>query len=472
MRRFIIVLASLLLVLALLLAPAYLRYRWRAGIVPPWVRLAGMEINGGDRSEIEAALARFFTEPAALYYDDRRLILRPQAVGFQVDLTAMLAEAQAYNTPDRLLRYLVEQTLNRQPTFADVPLRYTVDHNAVDAWLAEAAATCDQAPLPPQPVLATLTISPGRPGRQLDIPASRERVVAALIDPRVRSAALVVRETPPPPLTIAALRDLLQARLDLFPGIASLFLHHIPTGDEIAINADVAYAGMSTLKIAIVTELYRHLDEPPDVETSKLISETMALSGNFTANLLLGIIGDGDPNAGVRVLNESLRTLGLKNTFMAAPYDRKLAGLPRIVTEANSRTDYDTQPDPYMQTTPREIGLVLQMLVECSQGGGTLLAAYGDQYTPAECQQALDYMALNELKELLPGGIPPGTRFVHKHGYVADTHGDVAAIWGPAGPYILSVFLYRPTWLEWELSNSTMREVSQAVWNYFALVSR
>lgn len=471
MRRFMIVSAGLFVVMALFLTPAYLRYRWRAGIVPPWVRLAGLEINGADQAEVEAALTRIFAEPAALYYEDRRLILRPQAVGFQVDLAAMLAEAQAYNTPDRLFRYLIEQTLNRPFTFADVPLRYSLDQVLLDSWLADAAAANDQDPLPPQPVLESLTIAPGRPGRQLDISASRERVIAALTDPRTRSATLVVRETPPLPLTIAALQDLLQARLNLFPGIASLFLHHIPTGDEIAINADVAYAGMSTLKIAIVTELYRHLDGPPDVETSKLISETMALSGNFTANLLLGIIGDGDPNAGVRVLNESLRTLGLKNTFMAAPYDRKLAGLPRIVTEANSRTDYNTEPDPYMQTTPREIGLILQMLVECSQGGGTLLAAYGDQFTPAECQQALDYMALNEVKELLPGGLPAGTRVVHKHGYVADTHGDVAAIWGPAGPYILSVFLYRPTWLEWELSNTTMRELSQAAWNYFALVS-
>ena len=50
-------------------------------------------------------------------------------------------------------------------------------------------------------------------------------------------------------------------------------------------------------------------------------------------------------------------------------------------------TDLNTQPDPYMQTTAVDIGMSLQMLVACSEGGGTLIAVYGDQITPAEGQQ-------------------------------------------------------------------------------------
>jgi hypothetical protein len=49
--------------------------------------------------------------------------------------------------------------------------------------------------------------------------------------------------------------------------------------------------------------------------------------------------------------------------------------------------------------------------------------------------------------------------------------GDVAAIWGPQGPYILSVFLYSPDWLMWDLSNPTMQDLSRAAWNYFAGVA-
>ena len=467
MRKLLLATLTLAIIAAALLAAPYIRYRRAAGAVPAWVRLGGLTVTGATEAEVAVALNRGLEEPLEVYYGQQRLLLRPEAVGFRADTTGMIAEAQTYDTPGRLVRYLVEDSLRRVPHTVDIPLRHTLDAAALDRWLADVAAQHDRAPGAPQPLLETLTLAPGTPGTALDVPASRALLLAALANPAERVVRLAVHETPAPPLDIKALGTLLQARLDKFPGIASAWLHFLPTGEEIAINADVAYAGTSTLKIPILTQLYRKLDAPPDPDTTKIISETMEFSGNFTANLMLGIIGEGDWNAGVRAMNQSFKALGMKNTFMAAPYDRKLAVDPHIVTEANSRTDLNTRPDPYMQTTPRDIGSALQMLVACSEGGGALIAAYGDQITPAECQQALDFMALNEMKEMLVGGLPAGARAVHKHGYVPDTHGDVAAIWGPAGPYVLTVFLYRPTWLEWHISNPTLQDMARATWTFF-----
>lgn len=467
MRKLTLTVLIVAIIAAVLLAAPYIRYRRAAGVVPGWVRLDGLAVNGATEAEVVAALNRGLTEPLEVYYGQQRILLRPETVGFRADAAALIAEAQTYDTPGRLLRYLVEDSLARDPHTVDIPLRYTVDDAALDGWLADIAARYDRAPGAPQPLVETLTLTPGTPGSALDAPASRALLLAALARPTERVVRLAVAETPAPPLDIAALGALLQARLEQFPGIASAWLHFLPTGEEIAINADVAYAGTSTLKIPILTQLYRKLDGPPNPDTVKIISETMQLSGNFTANLMLGIIGDGDWNAGVRAMNQSFKTLGMKNTFMAAPYDRKLPTDPHIVTEANSRTDLNTKPDPYMQTTPRDIGSALQMLVACSEGGGALIAAYDDQITPAECQQALDFMALNEMEEMLVGGLPEGAKAVHKHGYVPDTHGDVAAIWGPAGPYVLTVFLYRPTWLEWHISNPTMQDIARATWDFF-----
>jgi beta-lactamase class A len=468
MRRFLLALAVLVVFAAALLTPSYLWYRRTAGVVPAWVRLAGLDINGHSAQEIAGALVQRLEEPLAVYFDDQRIVLRPQEVGLRVDVEGMLAEAKQYDTPGNLLRYLVGRGIGRPLTPIDVPLRYAVDQAALDNWLAGVALTHNRTPQRPQPVVSTLTISPGQPGLELDLAPSRERVLAALANLQDRSVKLVLRETPAPAIDMTALEELLASRLKEFPGIASVFLHHVPSGQEVAINADVAYAGMSTMKILILSELYRKLDQPPGIETTKLITETMSLSGNFTANLLLRIIGDDNTDAGVRTLNQALHKLGLKNSFMATPFDRKYVTPPRVVTEANSKKELNTHPDPYIQTTPRDIGLGLEMLVSCSQGGGTLLAAYGSRYTPAECRQALDFIALNEVDALITEGVPKGTKVIHKHGYAADTHGDVAAIWGPDGPYVLSVFLYRPPWLEWDLSRATMRDVSQAVWNYFS----
>lgn len=467
MRRLTLVLFILITIAAILLTAPYIRYRRTAGVVPGWVRLGGLTVHGASYEEVVAALNRGLREPVEAYVGEQRVLLRPEVVGFQVDVDGMLLQARGYDTFDRLLRYLVETSLERPPYVTDIPLRYTLDAGALDAWLNEVARRANRLPQPPRPLVQELKLAPGKPGVELDISAAREQIITALANPTHRTVRLAVREVPAPPLDVAALGTLLQARLEQFPGIGSVWLHFLPTGEEVAINADVAYAGTSTLKIAILTQLYRVLDEPPDPDTAKIISETMQLSGNFTANLMLGIIGGGDWNRGVAAMNQAFKTLGMRNTFMAAPYDRKLAVAPRIVTEANSRTDLNTQPDPYMQTTPRDIGSALQMLVACSQGGGTLIAAYGDKITPAECQQALDFMALNEMTELLVGGLPPGVKAVHKHGYVPDTHGDVAAIWSPAGPYVLAVFLYRPVWLEWHISNPTMQDLARATWNFF-----
>lgn len=468
MRKLLLVLLGLAIVAAALLTLPYLRYRQAAGVVPAWVRFGGLEINGATQAEVAAALQRGLDEPVAAWYGDTRVLLRPVRVGFRVDVADMLAEAEAYDTAGWLLRYLVELSLERPIHTADVALRYTFDAAALDAWLDEVAAEHDRPPGRPEPLLETLTLAPGRPGTVMDRAAARDLIIAALANPADRTVRLPVAESPALPMNVAALGGLLEEILDEFPGIGSVYLHFLPTGEEIAINADVAYAGTSTLKIPILTQLYRKLDAPPDIETRKIISETMMHSGNFTANLMLGIIGDGDWNAGVSVMNRSFKALGMKNTFMATPYDRQLPVAPHIVTEANSRTDINTQPDPYMQTTPRDIGSALQMLVACSEGGGTLIAAYGDQITQAECQQALDFISLNEMTELLVGGLPPGTKAVHKHGYVPDTHGDVAAIWSPAGPYVLAVFLYRPIWLEWDYSNPTMQTLARATWNFFS----
>jgi beta-lactamase class A len=268
-------------------------------------------------------------------------------------------------------------------------------------------------------------------------------------------------------------------RVEDFPGIVGVFVKNLDTGEEVVMNGDVAYAGMSILKIPIMIETYRWLEGAPDEETAKLLHETMITSGNFTANLLLRLIGyhlaGADPNrptesafAGVAVLNDTLHRLGLQNTFMATPYDTD--ELPRqIVTPANSRTDLTTEPDPYMQTTPLDVGMLLEMVYQLSKGGGTLLAAYPTEFTAEEGQAMVDLMAQNHEALLLEGGLPEGTRLAHKHGYVADTHADAAIVMTPDVDFILAVFIYyREGWLG-EGSLPIFADIATATYNYFYL---
>ena len=86
----------------------------------------------------------------------------------------------------------------------------------------------------------------------------------------------------------------------------------------------------------------------------------------------------------------------MENTFIVTPYEEPdRPGKGTLQTQANSRTDIVTNPDPTMQTTAEDMGTLLAMIYHCSQGGGTLLALYPEQLTPTECQSIIDVLSEN-----------------------------------------------------------------------------
>jgi len=339
----------------------------------------------------------------------------------------------------------------------------------LDGFLARIARQYDRPPKEPVPLPASLTFRVGQPGSELDVEASRARLAAALVSPTDRQVELVVQTEEAPPLDIEVLGQLLQSLLDDHEGlIPGIFVKGLQTGDELGVNAGVAYAGLSVLKIAILEETYRVLDYSPDVEMTRLLSDTMALSENTAANSLLrDVVGDGDGGQGARNLTDSMLRLGLVNTFMATPYDEEESAPPTIVTPANSRTDITTEPDLSMQTTPLDVGLLLEMIYQCSHGGGALMVAYPGAFTADECGQMIEWMGMNRIDSLIEAGVPVGTSVVHKHGWTGDTHADSALVFSPGGDFVLVAFLYRPEWLEWEESASLIADIATATYNYF-----
>jgi beta-lactamase class A len=259
--------------------------------------------------------------------------------------------------------------------------------------------------------------------------------------------------------------------LEDFDGVASIFISDLASGEEIAINADEAMSGMSIVKLPIVLETLRSVDGQLSAEQSRLISETLVVqSGNFSANLLLDVVaGEDDAFLGADITTESMRDLGLENTFIAVPYEEQpRPGRATYETVANSREDMLTNPDPAMQTTAEDIGSLLVMLYQCAEfGGGALMAAYEGQLTQQECRVLMDYMKLNHIGSLIEEGVPPDTPVAHKHGWISDTHGDAGIIMTEGGDYVLVVFMYKPEWLEWEVSSPLLADISQATYNYF-----
>lgn len=430
------------------------------------ITLGGVPVGGMSPDEAAHALESIYYAPLTVRYLEQELTVSPRDLGLRLKSQEMVATAfkqqEVADYWDGFWTYLLDEP----GPAVDYPLQASFDEEMVRLWLERVIGEYDRPLLQPHPIVETLTYAPGQPESRLDLPASLPRLTAVLTSPTDRQVELVVHSRQPGPSSIALLEEMVEARLSKFPGLGGVFIRDLTTGEAARSDADVAFAGMSPLKIAIVEEVYRMLDDEPDAETTKLISETMTLSGNFTANLLLRVIGGGDSFHGVRVLTASMRDLGLVNTFMAMPYDVEDVSI-RIVTPANSRTDKSTEPDPYMQTTPADIGRLMEMIYHCAHGGGNLLAAYYNQLRPAECQAILDTMAQNKVGSFLEAGTPPGVRIAHKHGWIGDSHADVGIVFSPGGDYVFSVFLYRPGWLEWELSSEMMADLARATYNYF-----
>ncbi|HSN74794.1 MAG TPA: peptidoglycan binding domain-containing protein, partial [Anaerolineae bacterium] len=398
MRPLLLLLLIVLIIAGILLGPSALAFYQSQGPLPGGVTLGGMRPPEGETLEdVARNLHETFQQPVAVYYDTQRIILRPGDIDFEVDVNAMVADAVPYGEGIGFWRPFLGDVFERPVAPVDIPLKVTFDEQKLAAWLDTVAQEHDTvarpaygvALAPGTPFTSTFMFQAGQPGLELETNLSAQRVLNALSSPTDRQANLVLVEVPPPAPSIKELEKLLVARSDRFPGYVSLFIRQVGSDEEAVIDPDIAFAGMSVLKIPMAMELYRtQLDGTPDIEASKLLSDTFALSSNFAANLMLRLIGGGgvgDEWQGAIKMTETLQGLGLQNTFMASPYDTDRQS--RIyTTPANSDKTWDTEPDSQRQTTAKDIGLVLEWIVQCSQGGGTLLAAFPDQLTPDECQ--------------------------------------------------------------------------------------
>lgn len=497
MRRFFTFVLLLIAISAIF--PLYTRYKVIAAPVPPGVYLGGLDLSDlKDLIKIRQHLEGVYHEPIAVNFGGERMPLTPQEVDFHVEVDQMVREAMQYLDGADFIDIAVREAFGFSQRRRDVPIRFTLNMDKLRAWLQARASERNSQPSPVRSLTPEERWSdganavtglppgfvgvyhrdwawmPGTPGYTLDVEASIQPVVQALTRLENRSADLVLQITLPPPPTLADLTNTLSSFTANFPGFAALYLHDLTTGEEGFVDADVAFSGMSTMKIGIATAVMQKLangiqaDDQVSYEVGQWLDYALGESNNHAANQLLRWLGDGDIGAGVRRFTDFMHSLDFPSTYMQSGYDVDVQ-FPQLPTPGNQRQDWNTNPDSNIQTTPTEMGRLLTAIYECTQGKGLLIERYADTITPEECLTILFYMSHDEFQELVWGGLPEkrDAWIVHKHGFAFESHSDVALVWGPDGPYILGIFLYRKGWMDWANSNGTMKAVSRGVWRFF-----
>ena len=491
---------TIILISLLSLSRFYTQFKAYAAPIPPGVYLAGLDLSTlKDPTEIRAHLEQIYKEPIAVRFADDRLLLRPEDVNFRLDVDAMVTEASRYLHGSDFVDIAVREALGISQRRRNIEVRYSVDENKIRTWLAQTALAENRPPqiarvvppatkwsapeeaLPglPADFVGTATRdwqwAPGAPGYTLDIDASVPAIIEGLTRQDERVAELVVQESAPELPTMRDLEKALDGYLSNFPGFAAVYVYDINRDEAASVDADVSFSGMSTLKIAIVAAIMQRMNgmpagDPAAFEIGQWMDFALGESNNFAANLLVKWLGNGDVSAGAANFTQFMHSLGFVNTYMQSGYDAQVQ-LAQIPTPGNQRDDWNTNPDSNLQSTPTEMGRILTAIYECTLGKGLLLEVYPDDFTPAECEYMLFYLSHDHFQELLWAGVPRprATWFLHKHGFAYESHSDVALVWGPTGPYVLSVFLYRAGWMDWDTSNRTMQDVSRITWNFFAL---
>jgi beta-lactamase class A len=90
----------------------------------------------------------------------------------------------------------------------------------------------------------------------------------------------------------------------------------------------------------------------------------------------------------------------------------------------------------------------------------TAIAA-GQGVTPASRDEMLSLLAQEWFREGVVAGVPEGTTLAHKSGrFDAATH-DAAVVWGPDGPYVITVLT------DGSGAWAPIAAISAAVWQYF-----
>ncbi len=452
---------------------------------PVGLTIGDVPVANLNREQAAQRLLAVYNLPVELRFDGQPIHLDPTTVGFQLNLESMLAAADQARVGGSFWAEFWAYLWGTRSAATRIPLDATYSESLLRAYLTEDLALRYNRPAAPaRPQTGTLNFTPGTPGLEIDTDAAVLVVSNAMFSPGQRSVDLPVRRMTASRPSFQNLEIFLQQTINTsgYDGIASIYLLDLQSqqvmyfitnnGVPISTTPDLAFTASSTIKIPIMVSAFRRLTENSSPEAFNLLAGMIEDSGNDPADWLMEQFID--PTRGPLLVTADMQALGLDNTFLAGHFRPGSVLLQRFTTPGNSRTDVTISRDPYNQTTPLELGLLLEDIYQCSQnGGGALASVFGGEITQAECQRMLEYLSRNFVPFLISAGAPEGTRIAHKHGWVTNpsgeitTIGDAAIVFTPSGNYILVIFFNHPVQLVWDPISTLISDLARLVYNYY-----
>jgi beta-lactamase class A len=461
----------------------FVRYALLRSTFPPGSTIASLPVGGLTPQQAAGRVSQVYTLPLELHYRGALIQVRPADLGFELDLDATMAPAELEQVYHSLWNGFWDYLWNRLPGAVHIPLRFKISEDQLRTYLqTEIIPRYDELPSAAFPLAGTTRFQPGRAGAVLQVEPAIPLIEHALQSSTVRRVDLTFEPVGALKPSLENLRVQLRQLIDVskFDGVTELYFQDLQTGQEIHfayrqgrfVPSDIAFTAASTIKIPIMVAVFRRTPEPTPDNMATLLTNMIDVSENYAADQLMATVLD--KKLGPLEVTQDAASLGLTNTFLAGYFAPGSPLLRKIDTPGNLRADVKTGPDPYNQTNPADLGMLLDDIYQCAQsGGGALAAVFPGQFSQSKCKQMIDLLLKNKLPTLITAGLPEGTPIAHKHGWIVEsdgllhTLGDAAIVYTPKGNFVLSIFLYQPTQLLFDPANNLIADLTQASYNYF-----
>jgi beta-lactamase class A len=480
--------AGMILIASFLAILQLTRYSRVRANFPTGLKIAGIPVGGLNYELASDRLVKVYMSPIEMEYGENRIQVRPANLGFELRLQNMLAAADKQRTGESFWSGFWKYLWNRPVTSKDIPLQSHFDKNRLQAYLeTEIASRYNEFAEPPMPAPGESYFYPGKQGTAINYSTTIDRIIQTLNSPDNRTVKLDVIQSSAAKPGVDLLDIMLKSIIDesLFDGWVELYMKDLQTGTvlhfthsktaEEDLPVDIAYSAWSTIKIPVLLTAFKYLQEPYDPVVLAQIEEMVEQSDNESTDFIGRTVIE--QNLGPLRVSEDMDLMGLENTFWSGFFALGSPLLIEFTTPANQNKNYDTDPDRFAQTTPQDLGLLLEEIYYCAKDyGGAIPLAFDGEITQYECELMVEYLAKNRIAVFLQGGVPPEIQVAHKHGWAVEykdgymhTMGDAGIFYTPGGDYIISVFIFHPVQAIFDVVNPLVTGLSSAVYNYFNL---
>lgn len=226
---------------------------------------------------------------------------------------------------------------------------------------------------------------------------------------------------------LGAIQDAEEAGIEVGLAIAG------PGGKTFSHRGDDIFLSASTIKIAIMIELFRRIDDGqmmlddihelraadkvPGSGVLQQLHEGIALTLGDVVYLMMSISDNPATNIlidrlGIDAVNATMRGLGLERSVLG----RKMMGRPALDTELENLA------------TPNEFARLMQAILD------------GTAASPGSCERMIALLELQQNTRRIGRFVPKGTRWGSKTGSYDTVANDVGFVMLDEGPLVISVF--------------------------------